>query len=715
MLTVLDAARAPVSSVLSFYFRDEVLPYYAGDHERAREPGGQRLQVLGTDAARRASAACTSSTTAAPSAAPARSTSRRTGASSRSRCTTSTACSSATASRRTTRRTRSTARSSHCGAGCRGRWPMRIGPFDRAATWADAAMEPLLYLVHRMPYPAQQGRQDPLVPPAAAPGRAVRGPPRHVRRHAGGLGACAAAASALCASLHVETLDPRAARLRSVSRLPDRRGTDAAVLPQRRRCRPGSARVVAQHGDPQGRRLLVADGAVRARPAELRVVARLRRRRLGQVDASTRTSTRWPSSCGLPARGRTTAGLRARRRRRAARPACFVTRGRGASCSSAWRRSVAAQRARRSRTASTRDYFAPHAERASPLCGRRGADRLHRRDGLLAEHRRRHVVRQRRPAADTRAGRPDARFYIVGMNPAPAVQALASRPGVVVTGTVPDVRPYVQHAPPSSRRCGSRAASRTRSSRRWRWRARSSSRAAASVGVRGERRDRSTRSPSRRRVRRKVLAVLDPERCVHDGRAARARILADYSWERNLAAFDRLLDGESAARDARARRSESRQCTRTSHSHRSRLSAAVQRPVSAFVAVAALHAACVLAIFWPTTASMIEIWRRSETFQHCFVVIPIVLWLVWQRAVRDWRPSRCSPFWPGSRRIALLGLRLAARRSRGGAGRQPLRAGRPGRCRCADRLRHGAGRGSSGFRCCFCSSLCRSARRWCRA
>jgi FemAB-related protein (PEP-CTERM system-associated) len=36
MLTVLDPAGAPVSSVLSFYFRDEVLPYYAGDHASAR-------------------------------------------------------------------------------------------------------------------------------------------------------------------------------------------------------------------------------------------------------------------------------------------------------------------------------------------------------------------------------------------------------------------------------------------------------------------------------------------------------------------------------------------------------------------------------------------------------------------------------------------------------------------------------------------------------
>ena len=37
VLTVVDANRRPVSSVLSFYFRDEVLPYYAGDDESARE------------------------------------------------------------------------------------------------------------------------------------------------------------------------------------------------------------------------------------------------------------------------------------------------------------------------------------------------------------------------------------------------------------------------------------------------------------------------------------------------------------------------------------------------------------------------------------------------------------------------------------------------------------------------------------------------------
>jgi sugar transferase (PEP-CTERM/EpsH1 system associated) len=41
---------------------------------------------------------------------------------------------------------------------------------------------------------------------------------------------------------------------------------------------------------------------------------------------------------------------------------------------------------------------------------------------------------------------PDSRFYIVGARPTAAVQQLATLPGVQVTGTVPDVRPYIVHA-----------------------------------------------------------------------------------------------------------------------------------------------------------------------------------------------------------------------------------------------------------------------------
>ena len=45
-----------------------------------------------------------------------------------------------------------------------------------------------------------------------------------------------------------------------------------------------------------------------------------------------------------------------------------------------------------------------------------------------------------------RATVPDALFCIVGRHPAPEVQRLADRAGIMVTGGVPDVRPYLAHA-----------------------------------------------------------------------------------------------------------------------------------------------------------------------------------------------------------------------------------------------------------------------------
>ena len=41
---------------------------------------------------------------------------------------------------------------------------------------------------------------------------------------------------------------------------------------------------------------------------------------------------------------------------------------------------------------------------------------------------------------------PDLTFYIVGARPAPAVLELGKQANIVVTGTVPDVRPYIAHA-----------------------------------------------------------------------------------------------------------------------------------------------------------------------------------------------------------------------------------------------------------------------------
>jgi sugar transferase (PEP-CTERM/EpsH1 system associated) len=45
-----------------------------------------------------------------------------------------------------------------------------------------------------------------------------------------------------------------------------------------------------------------------------------------------------------------------------------------------------------------------------------------------------------------RAEMPQALFYVVGANPVPQLRALHGNDGVQVTGTVPDVRPYLAHA-----------------------------------------------------------------------------------------------------------------------------------------------------------------------------------------------------------------------------------------------------------------------------
>lgn len=47
---------------------------------------------------------------------------------------------------------------------------------------------------------------------------------------------------------------------------------------------------------------------------------------------------------------------------------------------------------------------------------------------------------------DLRKRRPGLEFFIVGRTPSSAVRRLASRPGIVVTGGVPDVRPYLAGA-----------------------------------------------------------------------------------------------------------------------------------------------------------------------------------------------------------------------------------------------------------------------------
>ena len=98
VLTVCGPDGRLLSPVLTFYFRDECLPYYAGDDEAARDLASQRLQILGLMRRACARPGSRSFDYGAASGHRPVQPSRRTGASSPSRCPTSTCSSSATAS-----------------------------------------------------------------------------------------------------------------------------------------------------------------------------------------------------------------------------------------------------------------------------------------------------------------------------------------------------------------------------------------------------------------------------------------------------------------------------------------------------------------------------------------------------------------------------------------------------------------------------------------
>ena len=36
-------------------------------------------------------------------------------------------------------------------------------------------------------------------------------------------------------------------------------------------------------------------------------------------------------------------------------------------------------------------------------------------------------------------------------------------------------------------------------------------------------------------------------------------------------------------------------------------------------------------LFWSTFYSMAEVWERSETFAHGYLIFPITIWLIWRK------------------------------------------------------------------------------------
>jgi len=138
-----------------------------------------------------------------------------------------------------------------------------------------------------------------------------------------------------------------------------------------------------------------------------------------------------------------------------------------------------------------------------------------------------------------RSSVPAARFYIVGMNPSPAVQALANDPSIQVTGRVEDVRPYLRHA--SVVVAPLRVA---RGIQNKMLEAMAMARpivatTAAAAGLAGRRGVEFQAADDAGSFAAKVCDLIDSPRAEGMGRLARERVLRDYTW----AASQRRLDG----------------------------------------------------------------------------------------------------------------------------------------------------------------------------
>ncbi len=136
---------------------------------------------------------------------------------------------------------------------------------------------------------------------------------------------------------------------------------------------------------------------------------------------------------------------------------------------------------------------------------------------------------------------PKARFYIVGRSPAAQVLALASEK-VVVTGTVPDVRPYLQHAAAvvAPLRIARGIQNKILEAMAMARPVIASADCAAAVNA--EKGTELLIAGSPAEYIAELSRVLDtPDSAIAIGHAARQRVVERYSWEAHLGAIDKYL------------------------------------------------------------------------------------------------------------------------------------------------------------------------------
>lgn len=73
------------------------------------------------------------------------------------------------------------------------------------------------------------------------------------------------------------------------------------------------------------------------------------------------------------------------------------------------------------------------------------------------------------------------------------------------------------------------------------------------------------------------------------------------------------------------------------------------------VLAASIAVLMLVGIYWDTAASMAQIWWRSETFTHGFLIVPLAAWLAWRQRQRL-LTSAIRPFAPALLGVALSGF-----------------------------------------------------------
>jgi sugar transferase (PEP-CTERM/EpsH1 system associated) len=139
---------------------------------------------------------------------------------------------------------------------------------------------------------------------------------------------------------------------------------------------------------------------------------------------------------------------------------------------------------------------------------------------------------------------PQLQFYVVGARPAPQVMALAELPGITVTGSVPDVRPFLAHAALSVAPLRIARGIQNKVLEAMAMEKAVVASPQAMEGIRAVVGQELFVAGDEREYVDQILSLLNAStttRSADIGRAARLRVLSDYSWESSLNRLDAMI------------------------------------------------------------------------------------------------------------------------------------------------------------------------------